>query len=369
MEGKSTTRRSFPNGAPILTRDDALQAKGQWEAKLERDEVTVGRMRFSALWESYLPHARANMTPGSFVELRSHGPKRLLPFFGEMQVSKINVAAVRQWRAEMFEAVEAGEFSPYTANNARIALKGCLKVAVEDKLLSHNPVRDVKPLQINRLERPYLRIGQIMGYIEAAPIFYRPLAEFLIGTGARISEAIAVQLIDVDFHTLDVKIHKQRASGDTLAMVPTKGKRFRTVSIGPELAASLQDMIAMRAELGIDDGGWLFLCPPPTRGRYSKRKGPTPPHRKTVHDWHEKTLADAGIPDMPLHSLRHTAAAAWLGTGRSLEFVRAQLGHSSVKVTSDYYGHIEEHFRAEGAADTEARIREARRTRVIAVPA
>jgi integrase len=47
---------------------------------------------------------------------------------------------------------------------------------------------------------------------------------------------------------------------------------------------------------------------------------------------------------VPLHALRHTAAAAWLGTGRSLEFVRAQLGHSSAKVTSDYYGHLEQQF-------------------------
>jgi integrase len=65
------------------------------------------------------------------------------------------------------------------------------------------------------------------------------------------------------------------------------------------------------------------------------------------------------LRDVPLHALRHTAAAAWLGTGRSLEFVRAQLGHSSVKVTSDYYGHMEQQFRAEGVAQTEACIRDA----------
>lgn len=324
-------------------------------------------MRFAELWESYLPHARANMTEGSFVEVRSHGPKRLLPHLGDRQVSKINVTVVRDWRATMFEAVEAGEFSVYTANNARIALSGCLKIAVEDKLLAHNPVLNVKPLQVSRLERPYLRVGQIMGYIEAAPIFYRPLSEFLIGTGARISEAIAVTLNDVDFHTGTVKIHRQRASGDTIKMVPTKGKRFRSVAMGPGLVASLKDMLRMRAELGIDDGGWLFLCPPSKRGRYAKLTAPRPPHRKTVHDWHEATLTDAGIDDMPLHSLRHTAAAAWLGTGRSLEFVRAQLGHSSSKVTSDYYGHLEEHFRAEGAAETEARIRDAERAQVVLV--
>jgi integrase len=140
------------------------------------------------------------------------------------------------------------------------------------------------------------------------------------------------------------------------------------VAIGPGLVSALLDMLALRVEHGTDDGGWLFLCPRAKRGRHSGRSEPRPPHRKTVHDWHEHALEDAGLADLPLHGLRHTSAAAWLGTGRSLEFVRAQLGHSSVKVTSDYYGHMEEQFRAEGVADTEARIRDARRARVVALP-
>jgi hypothetical protein len=37
-------------------------------------------------------------------------------------------------------------------------------------------------------------------------------------------------------------------------------------------------------------------------------------------------------------------------------------------VTSDYYGHLEEQFRAAGVADTEARIRAARDTHVVTMP-
>ena len=59
----------------------------------------------------------------------------------------------------------------------------------------------------------------------------------------------------------------------------------------------------------------MFLCPPPRRGRYARRTTQDPPNRKTVHDWHEAALTDAGLRDMPLHALRHTAATAWLATG------------------------------------------------------
>jgi hypothetical protein len=84
---------------------------------------------------------------------------------------------------------------------------------------------------------------------------------------------------------------------------------------------------------GVDDAGWLYLCPRPVRGQYVRRVEPIPPNRRTAHEWHEATLQDAGLRDMPLHSLRHTAAAAWLATGHPLMFVQRQLGHASITTT------------------------------------
>jgi integrase len=59
---------------------------------------------------------------------------------------------------------------------------------------------------------------------------------------------------------------------------------------------------------------------------------------------------------MPLHSLRHTAAAAWLAAGNSLMYVQRQLGHSDIATTERYYGHLERHVLAAGAVATEEAI-------------
>jgi integrase len=61
-------------------------------------------------------------------------------------------------------------------------------------------------------------------------------------------------------------------------------------------------------------------------------------HRASA-DEGQLTVADAGIRDMPLHSLRHTAAAAWLAVGHPLIFVQRQLGHRSITTTEEHYGH------------------------------
>ena len=157
-----------------------------------------------------------------------------------------------------------------------------------------------------------------------------------------------------------MRIYRQRerrAEGDA----STKGKRFRPVLIGPRLVQTLRDLRARREEHGTADGGWVFLCPPVKRGRYAKRTEPVPPAPNTVHEWHEAALEDAGLRDMPLHCLRHTAAAAWLATGHSLIFVQRQLGHASITTTEEHYGHLELAFMHDAVGRTESKIREAGR--------
>ena len=83
-----------------------------------------------------------------------------------------------------------------------------------------------------------------------------------------------------------------------------------------------------------------------------------PLDRNTVsRDWHKDALQDAALRDMPLHALRHTAAAAWLVAGNSLMYVQRQLGqHADIGTTERYYGHLERHVLAAGAIATEDAI-------------
>ena len=173
----------------------------------------------------------------------------------------------------MAELVDAGELSAKTVNNARTCLSMTLGEAVRRGHLAHNPCRYVPELPVERAELDYLRLDEIERYLDACVEHYRPLAEFLIGTGARISEALAVRWPDVDLDAGVVRISRQRARGAD-ATVPTKGKRFRSVQIGPAARPARFASSGPHAPRAASaDGGWLFLCPPPLRGRYSR------PHR------------------------------------------------------------------------------------------
>jgi integrase len=93
------------------------------------------------------------------------------------------------------------------------------------------------------------------------------------------------------------------------------------------------------------------------RGRWASAGDPERFDRNTVsQEWHKIALQDAALRDMPLHSLRHTAAAAWLAGGNSLMYVQRQLGHADIGTTERYYGHLERHVLAAGAIATEEAI-------------
>ncbi|NNN09285.1 MAG: tyrosine-type recombinase/integrase, partial [Acidimicrobiaceae bacterium] len=66
--------------------------------------------------------------------------------------------------------------------------------------------------------------------------------------------------------------------------------------------------------------------------------GPLDP-RNLLRDF-KKVCREAGLGDWHLHELRHSAASLMLAQGVKLQVVSEVLGHSSIRMTADVYGHI-----------------------------
>jgi integrase len=143
----------------------------------------------------------------------------------------------------------------------------------------------------------------------------------------------------------------------------TKSDRFRSVEIGGALTATLRDHLARRGEMSTEQQRARYVFVMPTRarkrdkGRWQSKGAGEPMDRTTIsRDWHKAALEDASLLDMPLHALRHTAAAAWLAAGNSLMYVKRQLGHADITTAERYYGHLERRILAAGAIAAEEAI-------------
>jgi integrase len=360
-DGTQTSKRGFTSERA------ARSARRRLIEQVERGEVRHVKETFGAYWERWLARRRPYLEVGTWAGYEIAGRKRLVPAFGPRPLGDLSVDDVRHFVAELAEAVEAGDLAAKTVNNALGTLVVCLNAAVEDGLLAVNPALRAERLPAGHIERDYLRLDEIPLYLDGCCAAYRPLAELLIGTGLRVSEALALHVSDLELQEASgtVIVYRSRKNG---VVGSTKSDRFRAVEIGPVLCRVLRDQVARRTELASGDrtSAVLFVMPVRTlkrsKGRWESAGVAQPLDRTTVsRDWHKEALEDAGLRDMPLHALRHTAAAAWLAAGNSLMYVQRQLGHADISTTERYYGHLERHVLAAGAVATEEAIARAAR--------
>jgi integrase len=366
-DGKTVYRTLFRDsaGRPRQKRGFASPtAAAKYRAKMmeraDRGELRTTREKFDEHFDGWL-RGHHSIGKGTRADYRRHGDRRLKPFFGAIRLSGISLQTVRDFVSEMVELVEAGELAPKTANNALSCLSTCMKDAVALGKIPSNPCDHVAHLPERHIERDWLRRHEIPLYLDACSLVYRPLAELLIGTGMRISEALALRWDDIDFANKVIRVYRQRTAdgGDD----HTKSRRFRAVSVGDRLLGLLRDVQARQSEHEASDStrAYVFVMPVRRRknepGRWDTGEPSKPMDRNTVsRDWHKDALQDAGLRDMPLHALRHTAAASWLLAAQPLIYVQRQLGHSSITITERYYGHLEQTFQQTAANETEAAI-------------
>lgn len=216
-DGRLTTRGFTSPAAAVTARSATVE-------EVRRGEVPATRDTFRTFWAKVLEGKRPYVTPRTLQDYETHGRKRLLPWLGELKLTQVDEDCVRDWLADMADRVADDELKPKTVNNARTCLSMTLGEAVRRRYIAQNPCRYVPELPVVRGELEYLRPNEIARHLEACLDHYRPLAEFLIGTGARVSEPIAVRWTDLNLDARTVHISRQLARAGTNT-TPTKGRR------------------------------------------------------------------------------------------------------------------------------------------------
>jgi len=114
--------------------------------------------------------------------------------------------------------------------------------------------------------------------------------------------------------------------GGALYVDTLKNHRARTVPLVAELVPIID-----RWSAGKEPEAWLFAAP----GGGSLRES----NWKRSVGWRTAKVA-AGVPDVRVHDLRHTAASIWLAAGADPKVVQRVLGHATAAMTKDLYGHL-----------------------------
>jgi integrase len=165
---------------------------------------------------------------------------------------------------------------------------------------------------------------------------YRSVLALIAATGLRRGEALALHWSDVDLDAglLAVRGTLGRVGGRLVISEPKTDRSRRTVPLTPALTAMLrarrkqQAAEQLRAANQWQNSGLVFTT-----------EFGTPVDPRNILRTIELAADKAGMERIGVHTLRHSAAVAWLEAGVHIKAVADLLGHSSIAITGDVYGH------------------------------
>lgn len=263
--------------------------------------------------------------------------RRLTPYFGDMPVGEISPRDIETYLAGR---VKAGA-SAATTKNDLVVLGSVLGQAQKWGYATTIATRGVKAPKYKSNRGVALSANEVRRLLDATPDRWRPLLATMALTGLRSGEAAALAAEDIDF--ANHLIHVRHSAWDGRVQSPKTPNSIRDIDLAPTLELMLKEWLAspMRPE--------------------SKQQLVFPSSDGTIIDMNRirakvfhPALAAAGLPRIRLHDLRHTYATMLILQGESLKYVQEMLGHASISVTADIYGHLlkETHASAARKLDT-----------------
>lgn len=300
---------------------------------------------------------------------RNHVELHIKPFLGRSLVSKVTVPAVRAFQ----DTLRGEGRSPSMVKRVTVSLGCILADAQERGLAVRNAVREMgrrkagKERQSERRQKARLRVGEhIPSPTEIAKILqsvegrYRPLLVTAVFAGLRSSELRGLRWCDIDLDRKELHVrqradkyhsakHKAEDGHNPIGM-PKSDAGQRTIPLPPMVVNTLRE--------------WKLACP---KGEL----GLAFPNSEGNIEWHANIIkrglipaqiaagvtVDSGKVDTDgnpipaakypgLHALRHFFASwcinlpAHGGLGLPAKVVQERMGHGSIVLTMDCYGHL-----------------------------
>jgi integrase len=301
--------------------------------------------------------AASNLQPKTLERYRQLIGLYVKPHIGAIRIQKLRPVHLNELYAKLLR--EGGKdqrpLSASSTDYVHRVLHRALGHAATWGLMAQNPASVVNPPKVAQAEITILtqdQIGALLRHLEGRTL--RPIVSFLLGTGARRGEALALRWKDIDWGNGRVQIERsveQTKAGLRFKSPKTRNGR-RNVSVSPWLLAELrahqtrQQTQRLRLGLGrAPDDALVFA-----RWDGEARS----PH------WVTQKFAlamDTLKIDCNLHALRHTHVSQLIAAGLDVLTISRRIGHASASITLNVYGHLFANTDARAAEIMEAAFR------------
>ncbi len=297
--------------------------------------------------------AQAGLERTTLDQYRQHVDLHITPFIGRMLLSKLTVPAVRAFQDRLREEGR----SPAMVKRVTVSLGSLLSDAQERGLVARNSVKEMSKRRsrgshgrAEKRQKARLQIGvdiptrdEIRAIVDHVEGRWRPLIIAAIFTGLRASELRGLRWSDVDL--VDAKLHvRQRADRYHVIGMPKSDAGQRSIPLPPIVVNTLRE--------------WKLACPKGDLDLvFPNGAGNIEWHPNVIKRglWPPQVAAGLTVTDSDgtvrpkytgMHALRHFFASWCInrrvdgGLELPAKMVQARMGHSSIVMTMDVYGHL-----------------------------
>lgn len=270
---------------------------------------------YATVWLQSQLHLRATTKTLYAGAIKNH----LIPFLGETPLNRITVETGRQFLAL--------DIPPRIKEVAAARLKRIISDAASEMLLPHNPLQTLRIPKAPAKEARFLTLPEVDHIADEIHPHFHTLIRSAAFLGLRSGELFGLHPDNLDLDNRRVQVVEQllgNVSPPVRGELKTKASK-RVVTIPSLLIPELQEQLDQRAS---DD--FVFTA---------VQGGPIRKSNFTRRYW-KPAVAAAEVSEVVFHELRHTAATIAIQAGAHPKALQLRMGHSSIKVTLDRYGHL-----------------------------
>lgn len=292
--------------------------------------LTVSQL-LSRWYEDVLRHQVSASASSNYKSVADH---HIVPTLGRKKIVNLTPSDVDRLLSEKLDS----GLSPSTVRRIRAVLSQALGQGIRWGIVVRNVAALSRSPKIPRKEGRTLTPEQARILLETLKGHHNEaLYALMLSTGLRRGEALGLQWKDFDAVTGIILVRRslKREDGVLITADTKTSKSRRAVNVPPQMIGALKAHKARQAQERLalgkawQNSGFIFTS-----------SVGTPIDPRNLNREFRSVCNEAGLGNWHPHELRHSAASLMLAQGVKLQVVSDVLGHASIRMTADVYGHI-----------------------------
>ena len=309
--------------------------------RFQASNITTYKELASLWWESY----KHTVKPNTQLNVRRLLDNHILPLFGSYKLDKLTTPLIQNIVNKLADKTNKGEEGAFLYYDSLHALnKRILQYGVVMQAIPFNPAREViLPRNTQKAKREKVKhfdndeLKSFLKYLDTLDVsryryYYEiTLYKFLLATGCRINEALALSWSDIDLDNAVVHItktlnYKQETNS------PKSKSSYRDIDIDQATVSMLKQYKHRQVQEAWQLGRSETVVFSDFINEY--------PNNRTLQTRLRTHFKRADVPNIGFHGFRHTHASLLLNSGIPYKELQHRLGHSQLSMTMDIYSHL-----------------------------